>query len=205
MWDWNCYHFDRSSRREVALRLAAVLSCAAWISASGCSQQPDSAIKAKLTPATLEERAKRRAYDGAPPTIPHEPFGQECATCHAIRGKEIPTIGFAPANPHLGDNREGALSNCTQCHLFKRSEALFVESEFQGSHSSGTHVARAHSLAPPVVPHSINMRSNCLACHSGIAARPEIVCSHPERTNCSQCHVAVESYGLSPERLTTIP
>ena len=44
-------------------------------------------------------------------------------------------------------------------------------------------------LAPPVMPHSAFMRENCLACHSGPAAREEIRTPHPERPRCGQCHV----------------
>ena len=38
------------------------------------------------------------------------------------------------------------------------------------------------------MPHSLQNRENCLACHAGPAAPIEIKVSHPERSNCRQCH-----------------
>ena len=43
--------------------------------------------------------------------------------------------------------------------------------------------------SPPVIPHQLQMRENCLACHAGPGAPKEIRVSHPERINCRQCHV----------------
>ena len=42
---------------------------------------------------------------------------------------------------------------------------------------------------PLLIPHSLQMRENCLACHAGPQAVVEIKTSHPERQNCQQCHV----------------
>ena len=41
----------------------------------------------------------------------------------------------------------------------------------------------------PSIPHPLEGRENCLACHTGPAAREEIRTSHPERERCQQCHV----------------
>jgi hypothetical protein len=35
------------------------------------------------------ERAKRRTYNGAPPTIPHQEMGADCTSCHNERGMEV--------------------------------------------------------------------------------------------------------------------
>ena len=43
--------------------------------------------------------------------------------------------------------------------------------------------------SPPVIPHKLFMRENCLSCHAGPSAPKEIRMSHPERVNCRQCHV----------------
>ncbi|SDC40852.1 MULTISPECIES: hypothetical protein [unclassified Candidatus Frackibacter] len=41
---------------------------------------------------------------------------------------------------------------------------------------------------PPTVPHSIEDRQDCLACHEkGVMGAT--VTSHPERPNCVSCHV----------------
>ena len=43
--------------------------------------------------------------------------------------------------------------------------------------------------SPPVIPHQLQLRENCLACHAGPSAPKEIRVTHPERVNCRQCHV----------------
>ena len=40
-----------------------------------------------------------------------------------------------------------------------------------------------------MIPHDLQLRGNCLACHAGPAAVEEIRTAHPERTNCRQCHL----------------
>jgi hypothetical protein len=154
---------------------------------SGSSPQASS-----IRPTSFAVRAQRRAFDGAPPVIPHVPFGIDCVTCHTPTGKEIPTEGAAPANPHHGDPQAGALENCRQCHLFSRTTTTFVANTFEGRLQKRHTAERAHPAAPPVTPHSLSMRTNCVACHAGPAARPEIVCTHVELTNCVQCHLAVD-------------
>ena len=134
-------------------------------------------------------RAERRAYDGAPPTIPHPPLGAKCTACHTDTGSSRPGVGFAPANPHVGTPVEGAVQNCSQCHVFKNAVPVMVASDFVGRAQNLRLGSRQYQGAPPGMPHAKFMRENCLACHSGQAARPEIRCSHPERTNCVQCHL----------------
>ncbi len=140
----------------------------------------------ELKPANLQVRSKRRAFDGAPPVVPHESFGLACMTCHTAEGKIVPPLGIAPASPH--DSRSASFSNCKQCHVFSLTDRLFVETDFQGVPQQYRPAGLVHH--PPVIPHATAMRAQCAACHTGPAARPEIVCSHPHRTNCVQCHVA---------------
>jgi nitrate reductase cytochrome c-type subunit len=183
----------RTTRRMVGV-CCALIAAMAW----GC--QPDDVLNrlsdssqraSDIQPASFEVRAQRRAFDGAPPVIPHVPFGADCVTCHTSTGQAIPTVGAAPANPHLGDPRVGALENCRQCHLFVRATTTFQDNTFEGLPQERHNTDRAYPLAPPMTPHPLNMRANCIACHSGPAARPEIVCTHPERANCLQCHLVV--------------
>ena len=82
-----------------------------------------------------------------------------------------------------------ALSRCTQCHVYQASDDVFVASEYVEFRQDLRKGRRLNPIAPPVIPHQIQMRENCLACHSGPAAREEIRTSHPERKRCSQCHV----------------
>jgi len=135
-------------------------------------------------------RAERRAYDGAPPTIPHPDPGASCSACHDADGQAVGTK-FAPASPHLGTPEEGSTQRCRQCHVFVTTDALFVANDFIGLPQNLRRGGRATPGAPPTIPHRLLMRENCLACHAGPGAREEIRTPHPDRARCRQCHVAV--------------
>lgn len=134
-------------------------------------------------------RAARRAYDGAPPTIPHQAFGASCASCHDRFGQSVSGVGFAPASPHDDTPRAGGTQRCRQCHVFVTSDDLFVDSEFIALAQDLRYGGRATPGAPPTIPHRTLMRENCIACHGGPAAREEVRTTHPERWRCRQCHV----------------
>ena len=136
-------------------------------------------------------RAERRAYDGAPPVIPHSSFGMTCIVCHNAEGMDVEGTGFAPPSPHEQTSGMSAISHCRQCHVFAASEEVFVANTFAGLRQDLRRGQRLNALAPPTLPHKAFMRENCTACHSGPAAREEIRTSHPERANCQQCHVPV--------------
>jgi cytochrome c-type protein NapB len=146
-------------------------------------------------------RSARRAYDGAPPVIPHATFNMACVGCHTDQGIFVPDVGFAPAMPHLQTPGLSRASNCRQCHVFREVEGVFAESGFQGRLQDLRRGERMYAHAPPVVPHPSFMREDCAACHTGPAAREELRCSHPERIRCAQCHVPV----LSAEVFSTRP
>ncbi len=134
-------------------------------------------------------RAERRAFDGAPPVIPHEQFTADCRSCHTPEGLEIAGVGYAPPMPHGNTSGMSAISRCRQCHIYSEADDLFVENGFIGLRQDLRHGRRLNDEAPPVMPHPTHMRENCLACHSGPAAREEIRTPHPERPLCRQCHV----------------
>jgi cytochrome c-type protein NapB len=171
-------------------QILGLLAVAATL-ALGCVTSDDGVVvpgHPGATKTAAVDRALRRAYDGAPPTIPHEPLGVECIACHTQEGMSVPDLGFAPASPHEKTEGMSAMSRCQQCHVFRRTKELFVESAFAGFAQDLRHGKRLHDLAPPVIPHKILMRENCVACHAGPAAREEIRTSHPERVRCRQCH-----------------
>lgn len=135
------------------------------------------------------ERALGRAYDGAPPTIPHDAAIGACVTCHDADGAAIDGIGVAPASPHGADAASGALRRCRQCHVPATTQTLMVASRFTGLAQGPWRGSRATPGAPPTIPHSLQMRGECLACHAGPGARVELRTTHPERVRCRQCHV----------------
>lgn len=159
---------------------------------AGCDWAPSSHGSA-ATPTGFSVRAARRLYDGAPPVIPHAPLKIKCVACHTDTGKETPPLGFAPANPHTQTAGLYSASRCEQCHVFRRQdevlEGLLAESDFQGLSQQFAKAERLYPGAPPVVPHRVFMREDCISCHAGPVARTEIRCSHPQRTSCRQCHV----------------
>jgi nitrate reductase (cytochrome), electron transfer subunit len=140
----------------------------------------------------LSDRSSRRAFDGAPPVVPH-PIAQDsaasCLACHGpglvIKDKVASKMSHAP------------YASCTQCHvpavgpriLTVESELLaaLAENEFVGL-ASAQKGARAWAQAPPTIPHSTLMRTDCMSCH-GPQGLFGLRTPHPERQACVQCHV----------------
>jgi cytochrome c-type protein NapB len=170
------------------LSLMLLLLIVAGLAGSGCDLSSPSSGPA-LTQTSFASRAARRLYDGAPPVIPHAPLKIQCIACHTDTGKEAPPLGFAPANPHAQTTGLSSTSHCQQCHVFQRQSEVFAETDFQGLTQRPIKGERLYPGAPPVIPHRLFMRENCLSCHGGVAGRVEIRCSHPLRSNCRQCHV----------------
>jgi cytochrome c-type protein NapB len=163
-------------------------------------------------PRTLRSYRSLRAYPGAPPRIPHGFTSAEfrtgaCTTCHA-RGGFSPRFGaYVPLTPHpemsaclqchVGNDQVTGVAlpsldpsaRCRQCHSPEalRGTETALDRQSVGWPSLAT---RAPDSGPPPIPHDLQGRANCLACHSGPAAVAEIRTTHPERTNCRQCHVA---------------
>lgn len=140
-------------------------------------------------PVDLADRALNRAYDGAPPTIPHpvrQDSAAECMACHEA-GLRLREAEAAPV-PHT------SFASCTQCHVVDEAPMPGAtlghgtgENRFVGL-ASPVQGPRAWSIAPPVVPHPTFMREQCLSCH-GPNGRDALRSTHPDRQSCSQCHV----------------
>lgn len=143
-------------------------------------------------------RAERRLFEGAPPVIPHQPFGAPCISCHQPPGLALAGVGFAPASPHAGTPGLGNASRCQQCHVFQRTTTTWKRNSFAGMRQDLRHGERLNPLAPPVMPHPLFLHEACLTCHDGPGAREEIRTTHPERVRCQQCHAAQQT-------LTTFP
>ena len=137
--------------------------------------------------AALQRREQNRAYNGAPPTIPH-PIDQRsdasCVACHQdgarTKSLRIPRMSHA------------FLTNCSQCHVESSTQhvttGVFRANEFAGLRAP-TEGPRSFAGAPPQIPHSTWMRSDCMSCH-GYSGLYGVRTTHPWRTNCQQCHAA---------------
>lgn len=140
----------------------------------------------EMKQAALADRARNRAYDGAPPAIPHPVEARSAAACLACHGE-----GLKVGDRIASKISHAHLSNCTQCHV-EQSPAgppapqPPAENEFVGVFRAGPG-ERASPGAPPTIPHHTWMRENCASCH-GPVSRPGTRTTHPWLTNCTQCH-----------------
>ncbi len=136
---------------------------------------------------TLEEYYSRRQYIGSPPFIPHKVEDSEgaemaCLTCHAKGGWTEELKRHTPLTPHPEHTA------CQQCHIPEADQPLFITNEWMSV--KPPRLGRAHLPGgPPPIPHDLQMRGNCIACHVGPGAVGAIRVQHPMRGNCRQCHV----------------
>jgi nitrate reductase (cytochrome), electron transfer subunit len=135
---------------------------------------------------TLAVYYSRRAFPGAPPVIPHPigdagPLDGGCLACHRDGGW-VPHLGaYAPVVPHP------ELTSCRQCHVPQETPGVFRATTWKRGVAPAVNRA-ALPGSPPPIPHGLEMRANCVACHGGPGAVVEIRTTHPERVSCRQCH-----------------
>ena len=146
--------------------------------------------------ALLARRDTRRAYAGAPPTVPHPIDQHSSASCLACHGQ--PTRVGRIDVPQLS---HPAYTNCIQCHApaggpgpalaspHPSQATPILANTFAGlpAPAGGT---RAYAAAPPTMPHTTAMRQNCITCH-GPGGSSLVKTTHPQRQNCLQCHALV--------------
>lgn len=181
-----------ASRPYFALRKNPVHPAPSWPEAAPHLRDAARAVRDERTLAgVLQDRSGRRAYDGAPPVIPHpveQRSAASCLSCHA----EAMSIGgrVAPVMSHRH------YSSCTQCHAEERGsmppgDPLREDARYEGNRFAGQPAPssgpRAWAIAPPQVPHKTFMRETCLSCHGDAGAAP-MRTSHPDRQSCLQCH-----------------
>lgn len=135
---------------------------------------------------SMEARARLRAFEGAPPVIPHTTADMNLATCRACHA-----TGLQAGDKIARMASHTYLTNCTQCHVEAEGRLLDGEwaalNTFIGLRPSAYGGTRAWAGAPPVMPHATFMRTNCVSCHGEHGYdgwRPD----HLSRTNCVQCH-----------------
>lgn len=138
---------------------------------------------------TLNKFYELRQYPGSPPMVPHDvarSFSGEtinCLACHGRGGYDAAQDTFAPVAPHP------EYENCFQCHVPKRTDTFFKESNWQSIAPPVIGRSQQMGGSPPAIPHSLQLREDCIACHTGPAAAAEIRVEHASRGNCRQCHV----------------
>ncbi|MCB1159715.1 MAG: nitrate reductase cytochrome c-type subunit [Leptospiraceae bacterium] len=131
-----------------------------------------------------EKRYTNRAYEGAPPTIPHsvEEWGREnCLSCHE-EGKAAREGKLAKVTPHAFQ------LSCRQCHVPSVSNSQFQKTDFVGYRLTGV-LNKVQALSPPYIPHRLQDRKNCIACHLSESSPEILKPAHGLRVNCLQCHV----------------
>ena len=153
-------------------RLFALLVVALLLAVLAAGQAPDEDSPQRQLP-------PRRMDFGAPPAAPHDlgPDRGDCLLCHGD-----PDMG-APLTPHPTRLR------CQQCHVAAEEEVpAFRANKLVGLLPPGR-APRAQPAGPPLIPHAILLRENCLACHDSELGKEIIPTTHPERLRCRQCHL----------------
>jgi cytochrome c-type protein NapB len=143
-------------------------------------------LEDESTGRTLSQYYSRRQYLGSPPEIPHpvEVHGEEleCIMCHADGGWTDILKRMTPVTPHP------ELASCMQCHLWPVTDSLFRATDWQSL--SPPRLGRSHLPGAPLpIPHDLQMRENCNACHVGPGTVAAIRMKHQWWGNCWQCHV----------------
>lgn len=142
------------------------------------------------------ERDLRRAYDGAPPTVPHPVVQRDVGSCLSCHQQGL-SVGGKVASSMSHDFK----SQCLQCHAQASgtgtagdvllADALAGQGTYGRNAFAGyrgpTTGERAWDIAPPEIPHRTFMRENCLSCHAEGGSAP-LRTTHPERASCQQCH-----------------
>jgi cytochrome c-type protein NapB len=171
------YHFLRPSAKYgiIKMKRLVLILCSLFLLVSfACSEYDDSGYG-------QYSREELRYYAYAPPQIPHQVLNKDCLDCHknglVVKGY---TAKRTP-HPHL--------VNCQQCHIrADESVELFRENTFAGIQEPDSYQL-TQPKAPPLMPHPKFMREDCLVCHAD-SSRTEITqTTHPERLNCTQCHI----------------
>ena len=143
---------------------------------------------------TLAEYYSRRQYPGSPPFIPHKVLNDDmamesCLTCHGKGGWAAEFKRHTPVTPHP---QEAA---CRQCHVGRTESKEFVVNDWLSV--APPRLGRSYLPGgPPPIPHTLQMRGDCLACHAGPAAIAAVRVDHPARGDCRQCHVPDSFPGL---------
>jgi nitrate reductase cytochrome c-type subunit len=139
---------------------------------------------------TLSKYYSRREYLGSPPEIPHpdKVHGNdlECLICHADGGWTGLLQRRTPVTPHP------EMTGCRQCHVSPVTDVLFQDTDWQSL--PPPRLGRSYLPgSPPPIPHDLQMRENCNACHVGPGTLMAVRMKHEWRGICRQCHLPESS------------
>lgn len=160
----------------------------------------------------IADHLEHRAWDGAPPMIPHpirDDGPLECLACHGAGLVVEDRIAPIPSHERM--------TNCTQCHVVtdQRFGGLPTEGALEHAQQVGglnrfggfawpARGTRAWVGAPPTIPHPTEMRTECVSCH-GATGHPGLRTSHPQRAACLQCHALDASLHVPSRTWATLP
>jgi nitrate reductase (cytochrome), electron transfer subunit len=153
-----------------------------------------------------------REFPGAPPRVPHGLTTSEyrstgCNACHERGGYSVRFASYTPMTPHpeysdclqchtpdarlvgLGFPDRSSDAHCNQCHAPDGSLAPAPAGNEWQPGSWPRIGQRDYPDAPPLIPHDLELRGNCVACHYGPAAVEEVRTPHGDRASCRQCHL----------------
>ena len=128
------------------------------------NETPLSALSGTDGRRNLNSFYELRQYPGSPPRIPHKVFpsfsdeAEECLACHGRGGYGVKLDAYAPVTPHP----ENEL--CYQCHVPKLTDILFVETNWLSISPPRLGNSQMGG-SPPPIPHSLQLREDCIACH----------------------------------------
>ena len=116
------------------------------------------------------------------PVTPHADRGM-CLQCH-VGVDAVIGVSDQAADPN---------SRCVLCHPATGGRPR-EDARVTWATTSWPVAAVAHAGAGAAAdPARTAFRENCLTCHGGPSAVEEIRTSHPERSNCRQCHLRAET------------
>lgn len=194
-----CDFSYRSGQKGAYMPLERELTSQDFYIEEGFNQEPHSSQRHStilwdtLFQRNAKEYRQNRSFYGSPPSIPHpiskemSMGGKDCLQCHKYGGFVDKWKAYTPISPHP------EMVNCRQCHVPQKSQKLFKKTHFV--RGSAPESKRALLGSPPSIPHSLQMRTNCLSCHAGPSAPKEISVTHPERMHCRQCHTVNRNQG----------
>jgi len=181
---------------------------------SAMAIEPETPRQREAHPRTLKTYRYLRAYPGAPPRIPHGLTPTEfrtatCNTCHERGGYSRRFSAYIPLTPHpelgmclqchvgedalTGQPSSDPNDRCHQCHGAGGKPRPPAETTLNWRTTAWPRIPESTPGENPApIPHDLQTRVNCLACHAGPAAVAEIRTKHPARADCRQCHIAID-------------